>query len=255
MCEANQCECRPITQFRWHPRSPGLHGLAAKLSARSITRPQPCRCLRVASLLATRTAIAQPDAVRRQQPRQNAGDIHRRVYLLSIYVAYSTAPSSFTGILEWMRFLSQFAASSLTWTSNQHRMSPGSLSCLQNTLLWTNPPRLVYCRTKPVPRSAPHSTHADASYEETEFADARRFRPRNSPTPAIRLSGRDRSTEDETASRLAPAYTARSHSAGATSSAGNTEAIASNTPSRRTSAWNRAAATCNRTTAKNAKAR
>jgi len=59
----------------------------------------------------------------------------------------------------------------------------------------------------------------------------------------------------ETASRLAPAYTARSHSAGATSSAGNTEAIASNTPSRRTSAWNRAAATCNRTTAKNAKAR
>jgi hypothetical protein len=49
--------------------------------------------------------------------------------------------------------------------------------------------------------------------------------------------------------------TARSHSAGATLSAGKREAIASNTPSRRISAWKRAAATCIRITAKNAKAR
>jgi hypothetical protein len=59
----------------------------------------------------------------------------------------------------------------------------------------------------------------------------------------------------ETSSHSAPAWTARSHSAGAASSPVNMEAIVSNTPSRRTSAWNRAAATCNRISAKNAKAR
>ena len=45
------------------------------------------------------------------------------------------------------------------------------------------------------------------------------------------------------------------HSAGTTSSWVDTDAIASNTPSRRTSAWNSAAATCIRISAKNAKAR
>jgi len=45
------------------------------------------------------------------------------------------------------------------------------------------------------------------------------------------------------------------HSAGAASSWVGTGAMASNTPSRLTSAWNSAAATCSRIRAKNAKAR
>ena len=58
-----------------------------------------------------------------------------------------------------------------------------------------------------------------------------------------------------TVDALSSGGTRPAHSAGAASSAGDTEAIAWNTPSRRTSAWNSAAATCNRISAKNAKAR
>ena len=45
---------------------------------------------------------------------------------------------------------------------NQHRMLPESLSCLQNILSWTNPPGLVYYRTKPVLRSAAFNTLTQA---------------------------------------------------------------------------------------------
>jgi hypothetical protein len=101
-----------------------------------------------------------------------------------------------------------------------------------------------------------HSRHADRRLPAAFFGAKRRSRigaiaATNDPQ---RMSEAKRMVI-ETWSRLAPAYTVPSHSAGAASSPVNTEAIVSNTPSRRTSAWNRAAARCNRISAKNAKAR
>ena len=78
------------------------------------------------------------------------------------------------------------------------------------------------------------------------------IRPRATAIPKFSLAWSGASTDGKRPLRF-PARPC--HSAGATSSLVAAGAIASNTPSRRTSAWNSAAATCIRIRAKNAKAR